>query len=180
MRSARPSIHSQDAAPPARGTLAAVSVALSLLAAVPAVAHDAPGAHSAQPTKGEITLSSQPRTYVTANEAGMVIAIDRETGKARPLTLDERQRLVDGIRQLISQSTDGLVQVRHADGSVSMDLQGRFQSFMLAKREDDGSLSQACVDSPDDAAAFFEIDPALVSGLQKAARRVLPKQLETK
>jgi hypothetical protein len=104
------------------------------------------------------------RNYVTSNASGQNIVVDRQTGQTRPLTPDEARTLAEGIKQLVNQSTDGLVQVRHADGGVSMDLQGRFQNVLLVKKEADGSISEACVDNPDAAAAFFEIDPALVGG----------------
>ncbi len=111
---------------------------------------------------------NQPRNYVTANAAGLVIAVDRQTGTTRALTAEEAQHLAQGIKQLLNQSTDGLVEVRRADGSVSMDLQGRFQNAMLAKKEEDGSITQACVDNETDAAAFFEIDPNLLDAAQNA------------
>jgi hypothetical protein len=47
-------------------------------------------------------------------------------------------------------------------------LQGRFQSIAVAKRDEDGKLTQSCVDNPKSAAAFFEIDPELV-GVPKDA-----------
>jgi len=62
----------------------------------------------------------------------------------------------------VNQSTEGLVQVRHANGMVSMDLQGRFQNVSLAKKEADGTVTQACVNNLESAAEFFEIDPALL------------------
>lgn len=105
--------------------------------------------------------------YVTSDAQGQTVVLDRQTGASRRLTAEEQSRLADGIRQLVNQSTDGLVQIRHANGAVSMDLQGRFQEVMLARREEDGSISQACIDTPEAAAAFFEIDPALL-GLAKA------------
>lgn len=90
------------------------------------------------------------------------IPLDPQTGQVRPLTQEEAQRLAEGIKQLVNQSTDGLQTVRHADGSVSVDLQGRFQNLAVVKRNDDGTLTQSCVDSPKAAAVFFEIDPQLV------------------
>lgn len=84
------------------------------------------------------------------------------SSQIRPLTQEEAQKLAQGIGQLVNKSTDGLVSVRHPDGTVSMDLQGRFQNVALAKKNDDGSISQACVDTPESAARFFEIDPQLV------------------
>jgi hypothetical protein len=44
---------------------------------------------------------------------------------------------VEGTRQPIS---DGLQQVRHSDGTVSMDLQGRFQN-VARKENEDGTVS---------------------------------------
>lgn len=102
------------------------------------------------------------RNYVTSNAAGQTVVLDRQTGQTRPLTPEEARRLAEGIKELVNQSTEGLVPVHHADGSVSMDLQGRFQNVMLAKKEADGTISQACVDNLESAAAFFEIDPALL------------------
>lgn len=124
--------------------------------------------HSAQTQKAKVeerkpeVAKQSRRHYVTANAAGQTIVLDRQTGQTRPLTPEEARILADGIKQLVSQSTEGLVQIERADGSVSMDLQGRFQSVMLAKKEDDGTISQACVDNLESAAAFFEIDPALL------------------
>jgi len=114
-----------------------------------------------QPTTKPET-SNRSRHYVTSNEAGQTIVLDRQTGQTRPLTQEEARTLAEGIKQLVNQSTEGLVQIHHANGMVSMDLQGRFQNVLLAKREADGTISQSCVDNVDAAAAFFEIDPALV------------------
>src|SRR5215204_3501248 len=102
------------------------------------------------------------RNYVTSNAAGQTVAIDRQTGQIRPLTPEEAQRLAEGIKQLVNQSSEGLVEVRHANGGVSMDLQGRFQNVMLARKEADGTVSHSCVNDLEAAADFFEIDPALL------------------
>jgi hypothetical protein len=100
---------------------------------------------------------------------------------ARPalLTPEEAQKMAAGIQQLVSQSADGLVQVQHANGAVSMDLQGRFQNVTVAKREADGTLTQGCVDNPDTAAAFFELDPQTVGGTPRTAQSApVPAKLE--
>ena len=96
------------------------------------------------------------------------VPIDPQTGLVRPLTQEEAQRIAAGIKELVNQSTDGLQQVKQADGSVSMDLQGRFQNVAVAKRDENGNLVQSCVDNREAAAAFFQIDPALV-GVKKNA-----------
>ena len=100
--------------------------------------------------------------------AGAQIPLDPQTGQVRPLTQEEAQRLAAEIKRLAIQSTDGLQSVRHADGSVSMDLQGRFQNIAVAKLDEDGKLVQSCIDNPESAAAFFKIDPQLV-GVTKNA-----------
>lgn len=110
------------------------------------------------------------RNYVTSNAAGQTVVLDRQTGQSRPLTAEEAARLAEGLKQMLSQSTEGLVVVHHADGSISMDLQGRFQNVLLAKKEDDGTISTACVDNVENAAAFFEIDPELVGAAVRAAK----------
>ena len=111
---------------------------------------------------GDKAVKEGLRNYVTSNSAGQTVVVDRQTGQQRPLTPEEARTLAEGIKQLVNQSTEGLVQIHRADGSVSMDLQGRFQSVLLAKKESDGTVSQSCVDNVDSAAAFFEIDPALL------------------
>jgi hypothetical protein len=121
--------------------------------------------------KSEVTKES-PKTpeaakpgsghYVTTNAAGQPIVLNRQSGESRPLTPQEAQTLAEGIKQLINPTTDGLVQVRHANGMVSMDLQGHFQNVSVAKKEDDGSISQSCVNDLESAAEFFEIDPTLL------------------
>lgn len=96
------------------------------------------------------------------NRAGGQIPFNPQTGQVRPLTQEEAQRLAAGIKTLVNQSTEGLKAERRADGTVAMDLQGRFQSMAVARRDEDGQLVQSCVDNPGAAAAFFKIDPALV------------------
>lgn len=102
------------------------------------------------------------RNYVTTNAAGQPVVQDRQTGASRPLSRQEAETLAQGIKQLVNNTTDGLVEVRHANGMVSMDLQGHFQNVSLAKKEADGTISQSCVNDLESAADFFEIDPALL------------------
>lgn len=117
---------------------------------------------SDQSAKSPEQSKGNSRHYVTSNAAGQTVVLDRQTGEARPLTPQEAKTLAEGIKQLVNTTTDGLVEVRHANGGVSMDLQGHFQNVSLAKREADGSISQSCVNDLESAAEFFEIDPALL------------------
>ncbi len=96
----------------------------------------------------------------------------------RPLTQAEAQQMAEGLKELLNQSTDDLKQVRHADGSVSMDLQGRLQNVALAKKAADGTVTQSCVDNPEAAAAFLGIDRELIDGIKSSPKTRQPGQLE--
>ena len=112
------------------------------------------------------------RTYVTRRVAGQDIQIDTQTGDIKPLTPQEAQQLANGLAPMLDNSTDGLVQVRHADGSVSMDLQGRFQNVAVVKVNTDGTTEQGCVDNPRAAAKFFGMDPKLIETAPTARKRI--------
>jgi len=112
-----------------------------------------------RPSSGQ---SNTTRSNRNLRAGAQQMPLDPQTGQVRPLTQEEAQRMAAGIKQLVNQSTDGLQSVRHADGSVSVDLQGRFQNLAVMKRNDDGTLTESCVDNPKAAAVFFEIDPQLV------------------
>jgi hypothetical protein len=99
---------------------------------------------------------------VTVKVAGQDVEVDSQTGQIKALTREETEKLAAGLGQMINQSTEGLEQVQHEDGSVSMDLQGRFQNVTVARVNQDGSVSQSCVDNPQAAGAFFGIDPKLI------------------
>ena len=85
-----------------------------------------------------------------------------QTAQVRPLTQEEAQKLATALKSMANPSADGLESVQHADGSVSINLQDRFQNVAVAKKNEDGSVSLSCVDNPESGAAFFGIDPALV------------------
>jgi hypothetical protein len=125
---------------------------------------------------GRAQQSTPPTTAKTSDARGNVnyrvgssVPLNQQTGQVRPLTQEEAERLAQGLKKLVNQSTDGLQSVQHADGSVSMDLQGRFQNIAVAKRDDDGTLVQSCIDNPGSAAEFFGIDPQLV-GVPKTTK----------
>ena len=120
--------------------------------------------------------ATRTRTYVTRHVAGQDIQVDTQTGEIKPLTPQEAQQLANGLAPMLDNSTDGLVQVRHADGSVSMDLQGRFQNVTVVKVNTDGTIEQGCVDNPRAAAKFFGIDPKLIESGPTARRRIQPLQ----
>ena len=121
-------------------------------------------------TKAEtakVVSADAGKKYVTVKVAGREVQVDAQTGKIKPLTPEEAQQLADGLKTMLNKSTEGLEEVKHADGSVSMDLKGRFQNVTVARVNEDGSVEQECIDEPEQAAAFFGIDPKLL-GVQSA------------
>lgn len=107
-------------------------------------------------------LATRNRSYVTVKVAGQDVQVDSQTGQIKELTPEETKKLAAGLKQEINQSTDGLVQVQQPDGSVTMDIDGRFQNVTVARVNDDGTLSESCVDNPKAAGEFFGIDPQLI------------------
>jgi hypothetical protein len=107
--------------------------------------------------ENSMTKSSNPTRLAMMN--GQVVGLDAQTGQYRPLTAEEQQKLASGIAPLVNQSDEGLKQVQRPGGAVSMNLEGRFQNVSVAQKNEDGSISQSCVNSPETAAAFFGMDP---------------------
>ncbi|MEP6819057.1 MAG: hypothetical protein ABJA18_05950 [bacterium] len=143
-----------------RLVLISIILAVFALGAMAAVSLRANGMKNSTPQPNNAQTSDARATQ--RFRVGAPVPLNPQTGQIRPLTQEEAQRLAADLKQLVNQSTDGLQSVRHADGSVSMDLQGRFQNVAVAKLDEDGKLTQSCVDNPESAAAFFEIDPQLV------------------
>jgi hypothetical protein len=107
-------------------------------------------------------VAAETGKYVTVKVAGRDVQVDPQTGQLKPMSPEEAQKLADGLKRMLNKSTEGLVAERHADGSVSMDLKGRFQHVAVARRNADGAIEQACIDEPEAAAKFFGIDPTLL------------------
>src|SRR5437879_125834 len=92
--------------------------------------------------------------FVTVNVGGKKVRVNARTMQQGPLTQEQSQQIADALTN--NKSTAGLVEVKHADGTVEMDLQGRFQDVVIAKKNDDGSVSIACVDNADAARSFLQ------------------------
>lgn len=92
--------------------------------------------------------------------AGMVIGIDPETGKLGMPTREQLKNLSDLEQQRLDHSPADLVEVHHPDGSVSVDLQGRFQEFATVRIGPDGKRIFQCVDGRENAERALR-NPAL-------------------
>lgn len=120
---------------PTRGALVA-----ALLCGAPALAAAAPGAESPR------AVANRP------GEALVRIAIDPETGGWTLAPLDEPNGLGKsaglGAQLAVNQSSVGLVTEALPAGGYAIDLQGRFQSYSLARRDASGALQFGCDEDP--------------------------------
>ena len=113
------------------------------------------------PQKETTAMANADKKFAPVKVAGQAVPVNSQ-GQIRPLTPEEAKQLADGLKDRLNKSSEGLVEEQHADGSVTVDLQGRFQSVTVARENQDGTVSTSCVDNPRAAAAFFGIDPKLL------------------
>jgi hypothetical protein len=147
--------------------IACTTLAIALVASLgSANAHAAPAAQHARYARHHHPSAHAPALAYRPAQAGMVIAWDPESHTftmpgpipTLPLTAAERNAL--------SRSFAGLVQVHHPDGSVSVDLQGRFQEFAVVHLGPDGKPVYRCLD--DTAAVRRALhEPTTASGLEE-------------
>ena len=77
--------------------------------------------------------------------AAMMVYLDPETGQrvSRPITEAQRQ-MSRSARARLNRSSEGLEVVHRPDGSMMVELQGRFQNTSVVRRGRDGSLHLEC------------------------------------
>ena len=112
-----------------------------------------------------------PTNFTTIKVGGQDVQVNTQTGEIKALTPEEAARLAEGLKRLINPSAKGVEQVRHDDGSVSMNLDGRFQNVTVVRINTDGSVTQSCVDTPETAGAFFGINPEMIRNNDAAPKR---------
>ncbi|MFN2413598.1 MAG: post-PEP-CTERM-1 domain-containing protein [Pyrinomonadaceae bacterium] len=116
--------------------------------------YESPVAEQPRPAAAVVNAPARPDGgYVTVEVGGKKLKVNAQTLQQGPLSQEQSQQIADALKD--NKSTQGLVEVRHEDGSVSMDLQDRFQNVTLARKNEDGSVSTACVDTPEAAEAFL-------------------------
>ena len=86
--------------------------------------------------------------------AGQKVAKDAQTGRLRAPTPTESRRLSAAMQRMVNRSTTGLTVVQHPNGMKSVNLQDRFQSIAVAKKDADGSAAERCVTNQAEARAF--------------------------
>lgn len=124
----------------------------ALTLALPALAEDGGAAAPAQTP----TASPAPATATAppVAAAGMIAYVDPVTGgHTSTPTEEQRAAMRAALEHALSRSVEGLQEVVLPDGSVMVDLQGRFQEAVVARRAPDGTLHTFCVIDPDVALA---------------------------
>lgn len=130
----------------------------------------------ASPARAEHSVApTQPAgRYVTVEVAGKKLQVNAQTLQQGPLTQEQSQQIADAL--VNNKSTEGLVEVKRPDGAVTLDLQDRFRNVVLAKKNDDGTVSQACVDNPQAASAFLRGDETSGAGQSRPNRKAALQQ----
>ncbi len=126
----------------------------SFLFALPAFADDAPApaATPAAPAKREDASKADAGA---AAASSMLVTKDAVTGKLRPATPAEREKLL-GRRPLVSAEPEI---VTLPNGALMLKERPEDANYAVAKRNADGTLSYACVHGADAAAAAVASAP---------------------
>jgi hypothetical protein len=94
------------------------------------------------------------------------------SAQSAELTVEQR------LRQMTSESTEGLVTVRRDDGTIGIDLQGRFQSVLIATPTEDGRFVVSC-HTGEDARAHAHHAAEIVAGKAPKLKIRTPRQSTT-
>lgn len=145
------SVAARKAAPAVPAVPAAPIVAMTPVVATPAAIARVPAKAKALPG-------------IVPGSAGLLIALDPETGEVGMPSPEQVAAMGLSEEGMVSHEGDGLTVVQHANGMRSVDLQGRFQEFVVARKTADGKVVVGCVDSPKHA---DHIQPAPAAGLEE-------------
>jgi hypothetical protein len=115
-------------------TASPVVLALVLVCFVPWSDQAAPGA------------AGESNHATVHGQSGMRVALDPETGTLGMPSPDDQKVLDAELDEMLSRSTDGLRREVLPDGTVRVNLQGRFQSASVATIDAQGRLHTGCVD----------------------------------
>ena len=161
---------------PRRSIVIIAAIALVSITAITVISRQsASGKQSEGPQKLPTeTANAAGRKYTKVKVGNQEVFVDSQTGKIKPLTPQEAQELAQGLKTMLdkNKSSEGLVEEHNADGSISVDLQGRFQNVAVARENEDGTVTTSCVDTTRAAANFFGIDPKLVESNPQAPKPV--------
>ena len=90
-------------------------------------------------------LLALPTAPTDVSSAALRVQLDSETGTIVPITDLSQSELAQQMKRMLDRTSTGLKEVRHADGGISVDLQGRFQSLTIATTDPTGEVRTGCV-----------------------------------
>ena len=132
-----------------RGTVAVLLAGIATLAlAAPASRAEEPTDRAAEPVVESVSVSPM---------AGVVAAIDPQTGKLREPSSGELQALRSAFALHFKRPSAAMQLKEDASGMLSMVVGGTEMSFSVARLGEQGEVVQACFDNPDDAARFLAV-----------------------
>ncbi len=115
-------------------------------------------------------------TQTTATgEGAQQVAVDPATGALGAPTAEQIQALERAVAAMLSQSSEGLEVVELPDGTLTVDLLGRFQEVAVAAVAPDGTLRTGCVSRPGEVRAVLAPEARAVA--KKAAPAVAPLEV---
>jgi hypothetical protein len=100
-----------------------------------------------------------PDASPSPGTAGLQVFLDPETGELGPATAEQRRTLIPQMERDLSYSDEGLQVITRADGSRHVHLEGRFQSYSVARMREDGSLETQCVQGEEAAHRLLQESP---------------------
>lgn len=149
---------------PVAGPVAATKAAPAVAArpATPAPTTTAVAAKAAPVVAVAPRAASAVAPGVVPGSAGMVIAIDPETGEVGMPNAEQLAAMNLTEDEAASHEDDGLTAVRSPDGTVTVHLQGRYQEYAVIRKAADGTNVTGCVDHPAKAAHVHPAAPAVL------------------
>ena len=120
-------------------------------AATPTAGVADPTNEAAQAHRAPVPTAARTQAPARPEAAGMVIGIDPETGRLGMPTREQLKELSDLEQIRLDHGPANLIEEHHQDGSVSVDLQGRFQEFATVRIGPDGKKTFRCVDGAENA-----------------------------
>ena len=154
-----------------RGGAALVAALLLLTAgAAPAVGQEKDKGKAEKPLvfKSHVVNAPNAQGSVGGPVAEALRQAYAET-KGAPLTAEQRTQLMSKLEKAfrLNRSEEGLTELPSRNGTVALDLQGRYQHIYIARTNPDGSVSVGCVSDWASAKAFLEGAPGGVPTAEK-------------
>ena len=125
---------------------------------------------------------SEPKRKVQQTEAAapggaaQQVAVDPGSGAPGAPTAEQIQALERAVAAMLSQSSEGLEVVELPDGTLTIDLEGRFQEVIVATVAPDGIVRMGCVNRPGQVRAALA--PKAREGAAKAAPAAKPLEVK--